>query len=234
MPLPKIEHPLYEMELPSTKKKVYYRQMLVRDEKILLMAKASEDEQDIYRAIKQVVNNCLVEVNIDTLATFDIEYAFVKLRSASIGNEVELSFKDLQDESEYSFLIDLDSVDMFYPEGVTNVVKVNDDVSLTLKYPPASLFDDAEAMKEGDKAYEWIASRCIAQIYDKDEIYTADDCTDEELLEYIMNLNTKAYNQVKKFIANMPRLHYEIKYTNKVGTERNISLKTLTDFFTLR
>ena len=234
MPLPKTNHPLFEMKIPSTGKDVLYRQMLVKDEKILLMAKAGDDDQDIYRAVKQVVNNCLFDVDIDRLTTFDIEFAFIKIRSQSIGNNVELSFKDLQDEEEYNFVVDLDDVVVKYPDNVSQIIKVSDDVSLKLRYPPSSLFDDAKAIKDSEDAYEWIASRCIETIYDNDEIYTPEDCTDDELLDYIMNLDTKSYGEIKSFIANMPRLHYEIDYENKAGTKRKITLTTLTDFFTLR
>lgn len=233
MPLPKTSHPLFEIKLPSSGKDVLYRQMLVKDEKILLLAKASEDDNDIYRAVKQVVNNCLFEVNIDNLTTFDIEYIFLKLRSISIGNVVDLSFIDKEDDQRYDFEVDLDDVDILYPENTSQIVSLSDDVSIKLRYPPSSLFDDAKALNSDD-AYEWIASKCIETIFDQDEIYTPDDCTDEELLEYINNLDTKSYGEIKKFISDMPRLNYVIEYENSKGTPRKISLTTLTDFFTLR
>jgi hypothetical protein len=234
MPLPKTSHPLFEMTMPSTGKNVLYRQMLVKDEKILLMAKASEDEADIYRAVKQVVNNCLIEVDVDSLTTFDIEYVFLKIRSISIGDQVSLSFRDMEDEEKYDFVVDLDDVEILYPEDADSVVKVSDEVSIKLRYPPAKLFDDAKAIKDTEEAYEWIASKCIETIFEGDDVYLAEDYNDEELLEYVLNLDTKSYSKVKKFIGSMPRLNYVIEYTNSKGTPRKISLTTLTDFFTLR
>lgn len=233
MPLPKTKHPLFETEIPSTRKKVLYRQMLVRDEKILLLAKSSEDDGDIFRAVKQVVNNCLFEdTNIDNLATFDIEFLFIKLRSASIGNEIDLAFKDLEDKLEYKFNVNIDDIGIEWPENVNPVIKVNDNTVIKLRYPPASLFDDDNAY--GDDAYEYIASRCIDKIFIDEEAYDTTDASPKELLEYILDLDTKSYQQVKDFITNMPRLKYVISYTNKAGTDRKITLTTLTDFFTLR
>ena len=52
MPLPKINTPTYELELPSTGKKIKYRPFLVREEKILIMALESEDTKQISDAIK--------------------------------------------------------------------------------------------------------------------------------------------------------------------------------------
>ena len=43
MPLPKIDLPLFEVELPSTGEKVMLRPYTVKEEKILLVAQESEE-----------------------------------------------------------------------------------------------------------------------------------------------------------------------------------------------
>ena len=53
MPLPKINTPTYELELPSLERKIKYRPFLVREEKILIMALESEDHEADYNC------NCL-------------------------------------------------------------------------------------------------------------------------------------------------------------------------------
>jgi hypothetical protein len=235
MPLPKTKHPLFETKVPSTGKPLYYRQMLVRDEKILLIAKASEDETDIYRAVKQVVNNCIMdEHDVDKFTTFDIEYLFLKIRAVSIGNLIELAFNDNGDKKEYKFMIDIEDVKIVYPEDVDKMVEVDEDTIIQLRYPPATLFDDERAVGDSDDSYEFIASKCIDKVFHGDDVYLGDDCSDEELLEYIKDLSSKSYKKVRDFITNMPRLSYVIEYQNTEGTERRIPLTTLTDFFTLR
>lgn len=78
MPLPKIDLPLFEIKLASVPRVIQFRPFLVKEEKLLLMALQSEDEQTILKSIKQVVNNCLVEntLDIDSIPIFDIEYLF--------------------------------------------------------------------------------------------------------------------------------------------------------------
>ena len=44
MALPKLGYPTYELELPSNGKTVKYRPFLVKEEKVLLMALESQDE----------------------------------------------------------------------------------------------------------------------------------------------------------------------------------------------
>ena len=48
MPLPKISTPTYELELPSTGKKIKYRPFLVKEEKVLILALESQDSHTDY------------------------------------------------------------------------------------------------------------------------------------------------------------------------------------------
>ena len=52
--LPKIDTPLYEITLPLSKQKIKFRPFLVKEEKILLMAMESEEEEAVILAIKQI------------------------------------------------------------------------------------------------------------------------------------------------------------------------------------
>ena len=82
MALPKLKQPTYELKIPSTGKMEAFRPFVVREEKILLMAKSSQDPTDIFRSIKQVVNNCAIDDNfdVDKLTIFDMEYLFLRIR----------------------------------------------------------------------------------------------------------------------------------------------------------
>ena len=87
--LPRIDTPTYELEIPSTKQKVRFRPFLIKEEKILLMAQQGDDTNEKIESIKQVIRNCIIQdIDVEKLATFDIEYIFVNLRSKSISNIV--------------------------------------------------------------------------------------------------------------------------------------------------
>ena len=53
MSLPQINTPVHELKIPSTGKKVKYRPFVVREEKILLLALESEDQNEVTSAIIQ-------------------------------------------------------------------------------------------------------------------------------------------------------------------------------------
>ena len=58
MALPTIETPRYELTLPSQDIQVQYRTFLVKEEKILLMAMESKDNNQIITATKDIINAC--------------------------------------------------------------------------------------------------------------------------------------------------------------------------------
>ena len=93
MPLPTIETPTYELKLPSSNKKIKYRPFLVREEKILIIALESKNQNEITNAVTDVLKKCILTkgVDVDTLPTFDIEYLFLNIRSKSIGEDIKLT-----------------------------------------------------------------------------------------------------------------------------------------------
>ena len=58
MPLPVLESPKYSLVVPSTKKKLHYRPFLVKEEKILMIAQESQNENQILQAVKDIIKSC--------------------------------------------------------------------------------------------------------------------------------------------------------------------------------
>jgi hypothetical protein len=235
--LPKIMYPTFDITVPSTKKIYRFRPFLVKEEKILLMAKAADQKNDMLQAIKQVVNNCLIDgqdLNVDKISIFDLELLFLKLRAGSVSDTVKISYRDVEDSEVYDFEIDLNSVEVIFPESVNNTIKISADTGFTMKYPEAGIYDDVIFLESGGDAFFQLIVRCIDKIYDKDNVYPASDYTSKQLEEFLENLDVKTFESVKAFMLSQPKLSYTIKYTNKLGKERTIELNSLSDFFILR
>lgn len=234
MALPKVKHSIYEFKVPSTSKKYSFRQFLVREEKILLMAKSSEDSADIFRAMKQIVNNCCMDdsFDVDKLAIFDLEYLFLKLRSISVSNIVKVSYRDNDDEKVYDFEIDLDKIEVEFPTNVDKVIKITDSMGIVMKWPAASIFDDKDYFKT-DSAYYELILRCIDKIYDGDNVYEASDYSNKDIEEFLDDCSVATLEKIQAFMSNTPRLYHKLEYKNANGRDRVIELTSLTDFFTL-
>ena len=78
MALPKLNAPKYTMTVPSTKVTVDYRPYLVKEEKLLMMAAESKDEQAIIGAMKDLIETCTYgKVDPNKLTMYDLEYLFI-------------------------------------------------------------------------------------------------------------------------------------------------------------
>jgi hypothetical protein len=234
--LPKLDYPIYNIDVPSLKKSFKFRPFLVKEEKLLLMAKESEAETDILVAIKQIVNNCCLDPKLDIskLAVFDLEYLFLKLRALSVDNSVKVSYKDNEDEKIYDFDINLDDVNVVFPEKLDPVIKITKGSGLSLKYPSASLYDDKDFLKlDKDHMFQLIL-RCIDSIFLREEVFPAQDYKLTDLANFVENLDIKTFQKIQEFLLTTPKIEHKIKYTNEKGHDREIILSSLNDFFTWR
>lgn len=234
--LPKLDHPIHNIEIPSLKKNYKFRPFLVKEEKLLLMAKEGGNDSDVLAAIKQIVNNCSLDpkLDINKLAVFDLEYIFLRLRAFSVDNKIKLSYKDNEDEKVYEFEIDLDEVKVIFPEKIENTIKITSKSGLSLKYPSAALYEDKEFLSL-DKDYLFqLIIRCIENIYFEDQVYPSRDYKRQELEDFLENLDIKTFQKIQEFLINVPKMNYTIKYKNSLEHDREIVLSSLNDFFTWR
>lgn len=235
MPLPKISHPIFELILPSTKQTIRYRPFLVKEEKILLTAQASGEPEDIVLAIRQVINNCILTegVDVEQLTTFDLEYLFIKIRAKSVNNIISLTYRDLEDEKRYDVEVDLDQIEVKEDPNHTNNIVINDELSITMKYPKADIAASLKAVNGELDVFFEVLKNCIDKVVYQGNVMVASDYSTEELDEFVQSLDVNAFKSIQDFFATMPKLHYEVKYVNSLGKEKVIPLTTLNDFFTL-
>lgn len=234
--LPKIDKPLFDLTVPSTNKVFKFRPFTVKEEKILLTAQQSGEDKDIILAIKQVINNCCQEptFNIDDLATFDLEFMFLKLRSKSVNNIIDVSYRDNEDDQVYDFKIDLDEVKMINLDSDSSkVITVTDTVGLKMKYPSVTIIDNIPEYKEPADIIDYLVKSCIDCIYDEDSVYSSTDISPEELNDWLDNLDIDTFTKIREFFDKLPQMYYKLTYTNSMGTERVIELNSLNDFFML-
>ena len=239
MPLPKISAPTYELVLPSSGKKVKYRPFLVREEKILIMALESEDTKQITTAIKDVLSTCILSrgIKIDKLATFDIEYLFLNVRAKSVGETVEVNVTCPDDgKTQVQMEIDIDSIKIQRDPEHTNIIKLDDNLSVQMNYPSLNQFietnfDTNTDQSQVDQSLD-VIMQCIGQVYNEEESWDASECTKKELKDFVESMNSKQFKEVENFFATMPKLSHDIKVTNpETKVESTVVLEGLASFF---
>ena len=130
MPLPTIETPTYELKVPSSGKKIKYRPFLVKEEKILIIALESKDQNEITNAVKDVLKKCILTrgVNVDDFPTFDIEYIFLNIRAKSIGEDIKITVTCPDDgETQVPVTVYVDEIKVIRPEGHKNDIVIDEE-----------------------------------------------------------------------------------------------------------
>ena len=233
MSLPKIQYPIFELTLPSNKETVTYRPFTVKEEKLLLISQESEEQKERIRAMRQIVNNCCFNLSQDIglLPSFDLEYCFLKIRSKSVGNIVELNYRDLTDNKIYNFEVDLDELEVAFNENHKTSIKINDDLGIIMKYPTVELLNSIKTDIEDPETVFEVIKKCVATIYDEDNTYDTKDYTNEEITEFVESIPAKAFEDITEFFETIPVLKHELHYKDSDGTDKTITLQGIDDFF---
>tara|TARA_B100000287_G_scaffold207435_1_gene195737 strand:- start:47 stop:730 length:684 start_codon:yes stop_codon:yes gene_type:complete len=226
--------------MPSTGKKIKYRPFLVKEEKILIIALESKNQNEITNSVKDVLKKCILTrgIKVDDLPTFDIEYIFLNIRAKSIGEDIKLIVTCPDDnETEVPVTIYVDEIKVVKPKEHTTDISLDKNLSLRMKYPSLNQFieNNFEVEEEPqtvvNKTFRLIAD-CIDTVFTEEEAWEAKDYTSDERLEFIEQLNSKQYKQVEKFFATMPKLSHTIEITNpNTKKKSSIVLEGLADFF---
>jgi hypothetical protein len=245
--LPKIDVPIYELKLVSTKNPIRFRPFLVKEQKLLLMAQEAinsenGDSETVMSTVKQVINNCVLsEIDIDELPLFDIEYLFLNLRARSIGEDIKISYRcantvtnEEGEEKKCNHIsqYDINLLDI-KPEirvGLENKIEINEKMGMLLKYPRINSLKDVNF--DNEESILNLIINCIEGIYDEETIYYAKDVERAELVDFIDSLPTTVLEKVKQFFMEMPKIKKEFKFNCvKCGYEEDILLEGLNSFF---
>ena len=231
MPLPEIATPIYTLTVPSTKKRVKYRPFLVKEQKLLILALENDDQEQILDAITKTIQNCLhTKIKVEDMALFDIEYLFLQIRARSISEEIEMKVTCADDgETTVDVKFMVDDVKVNFPKGHTNVIKIDDDLTVEMKYPDLDYFTKVNFIGEEPDAYELVA-KCIKRVYVGEDDYTADSV--EESKKWVEGLTNAQFDKIQAFFETMPSLRHVLKVKNpKTKVANEVVLEGLSDFF---
>ena len=242
MPLPKLDVPIYEVTLPSGKT-VSFRPFLVKEEKILLMAAQSKDEQTTLKAIIQILSNCVVDdIKVTDLPVYDIEYLFLNLRARSVGEVVDLRYRcnKKDDEGKVCGTLSEYQVNVLEIKPTVNpdhkaTIQLTPKVGITLRPPKFDLFNKLQTNKTQDLGAMMtsVLEECIESIFDATDVYYSKDIPKEELRQFIDSLSPAQEKLINQYFETMPKIQYALKFAcPKCGHQEEIVLEGINNFFT--
>ena len=237
MPLPKPPVPTYELTVPSTGKTIKYRPFLVKEEKVLLIAMESQDDKLIKGAVVDILKSCILTkgVKIEELSIFDIEYIFLRIRSKAVGERVEMNFicKD-DNETRVRYELDLDTIEVQYPEGHDKKIMLSDSSGIIMKYPGFDQFLKTQILQKNPTTEEVfdIVIDSVHQIFEGEEVWEAGTTPRKEIAEYVEGLTTKQFEKIQQFFVSMPKLSHTVTITNpNTEIESEYEIEGLVNFF---
>ena len=236
MALPKLGVPTFELELPSTKKVIKYRPFLVKEEKVLLIALESEDENQIFAAVKDLIKSCVLSrIKVEDLPAFDLEYIFLKVRAAAVGEIVDMNVTCLDDnETQVQAQININDVEVTFPEDHSNKIMLTDKLGIVMKYPGMQRFIESEFLEKDiktEEVFDFVADS-IEQIFDETDVYDSSTTSKKEFRQFVEGLTTKQFESIQNFYETMPKLQHKFEVTNpNTGVKSDYVIEGLQNFF---
>lgn len=232
MALPKLETKTYTLTLPSTGEDIKYRPFLVKEQKTLMMAMDSKNDNEVVDAMSQLINDCTFgKVDPKVCPMFDAEYIFLRLRAKSVGEKAEISVVCPDDnETRVSVSVNLDEIECQMIDNHINVVELTDTIKLIFTYPLLSDFKHINKGNQTEMMFELVQG-CVKEIHFGNDVYKKQDISKKELTEFFDSLDTEQFKKVSDFFETMPKLRHAIEVTNpKTNVKGEVILQGLQSF----
>ena len=231
--LPKLDTPTYRLTLPSTKEEIQYRPFLVKEQKLLMMAQESENDNEVVDMVSQIVNACTFEkIDVDTSPMFDIEYIFLQIRGKSVGEKIDLMLTCPDDEkTSVPVQVNINDISVLMSEEHNNEIDITNNIKMVFRYP---LLKDVKGIPADTKDVDLIFHLlygCTESIQHGEEIYNRVDISDKELAEFIDSLTGEQFERITDFFQTMPKLRHVIPVKNpKTEVESEVVVEGLASF----
>ena len=115
-----------------------------------MLALESEDEKQIRQAVKDLIKNCVLSrIKVDQLPIFDLEYLFLNIRGASIGESLSLTVTCQDDnETKVDVKVSISDIQVFKPEGHSTKIEFDDTFGVVMTYPSMQRFIDLDFLQK--------------------------------------------------------------------------------------
>lgn len=225
--------PKYPVTIHSTGKTVYFRPFLVREEKALLLALDENNPQGIMKAISDIIFSCCEDIkNPLELPIYDIENLFLQIRAKSVGEVIELTFKDDDTGELISERISISDIKL-NGKPSNEILDLNEDLKVTFRYPVLNDFMEETVDLSETEGYYNLITRCLTKIETPEESIDTKNYDIEELKDFLESMNKTQFTKVLKYFTKMPKLTHTFKYENANGDDKSITLEGIQDFFGL-
>lgn len=232
-PLPtNTSYTVHEILIPSKRKKYRFRPFLVRENKMLMIAQASEDTTEMLNTLKAIIQNCCLEdppLDVDQLATFDFEYLLIQLRSISVDNMVNLTVTCDDEHSGFppetrttQVQLDLQNIEVVGLEKYNTQVKLSDDLYVIMKLPTLGMLTSLPQPTDYQGNLEKVGAQ-IDKICTADgEVFDASEYTTEQIESWLEQLTEQQLQALVEYFDSIPYCRIKVEWSCPHCGKRNV------------
>jgi hypothetical protein len=227
----KIQLETYQKKLPSAGSMVEIRPALVKEEKIWLIGKESEETSEFLDGLIRVVENCVIKptnFNVSKMSYNDMIWSFLEIMKISKGESIYLNVpcqndKCLDSDGEpyidKGVLFKLSEIEKIENLNVNKdkIVRLTPTRGLELQYPTVDYMrslsskDNKDIVKNRTIAEMELIQSHIVAFLEGDTRY--DFKTPKEAIEWTdNNLSKKDIVKIKEWFVNEPKPYFELEW----------------------
>jgi ribosomal protein L37AE/L43A len=240
MGLPQLQNdvPKYELTVPSTKQVVKFRPFLVKEQKVLLVAFESKDPKQILSAMLNCLEACVQDTNVNSLATFDVDYMFTQIRSKSVGETTQVlhACKECNEENEVKLNLQDVNIETIENWEKEKIIPITEEIMVELKYPTYLDILRNNTLDNMDRPLTEVLFDsivlCLHSVQTENENILVKDEPKEEIEKFMNSLTNQQLEKITEFVEKMPTLTHSEEYECKKCKHKNVlELSGLNDFF---
>lgn len=247
MSLPKLSIPTYNVNLPSTGKKILMKSLTAKEFKLLLVAKESDSTDQMVVTMKQLLRNCIQDAKVDVnkMYVFDAEYLFIHMMTASTAERrptLQYKCKNvIADEEGHEKICahvnqvipDLHAGKIDMPGKTECTIEADTEsgekIIITFRFP--TLGDIEDVMASSDPMA--IIASCMTSVATEETVsILGRDYSLADAISFVSDLTDEVATKIDAFFKTVPKLQLEHKFKCKgCGFEHEIKLEGIKDFF---
>lgn len=225
MSLPLLNTSKEVITIPTTGKQFKIRPWLIGEEKGLLMAKESNNDDTKKQAVVSLIENCVEGVKFDDLSAFEFEYLFLQLRKISVNHIIDMGIAHEACKHVNKIQINLDTDLMIEGESKNNKIILDEEKSIgvVMREPTAKNFEKMTSFPtKAEKAF-FLIRTSIKTIFDAENVYDPKDFSEKELDQWMNSLNRDQVNKIYQYFEGLPyvqvKVHYKCENCHEEVTE---------------
>lgn len=231
----KLATPTYQITLPSTGDALTMYPFRVQDEKNLLIASETGDQKNMIDAVKNIIRNNVegLPKTVEELASYEVEWLFLQIRSKSVGEISSLNIKCDSCENDTKVNVNIEEVGITMPEKRENIAKITPDFAVELKDPS---IDDVVSAFQGDAndvdgVIKMIAT-CTKTVFNGTETIEVTSAEIEDLVEIYSNLTQEQFTILQGFYEAMPKISKTVDFKcSSCQKDNQLTLEGFQSFF---